>query len=121
MWTWMGTAFLGRLMPPFFPMDARSAAGAVACTTHRVLAGLGGVGAMSAVLLTDLRLNGQAGQSRCARRSFVTMGVVFVFHGLTPASTAQASSILDMLERITSGSFLQWVLVLGWKSLRVPD
>ena len=107
MWTWMATAFLGRLMPPFFPMDARSAAGAVACTTHRVLAGLGCLGAMSAVLLTDLRLNGQAGQSGCARRSFITLGVVFVWRGLAVASAAKARSILDMLERITSGSLLQ--------------
>jgi hypothetical protein len=44
----------------------------------------------------------------------VAAGIAFISGGLTVVLVAAESPIGDLLERITIGAFLQWMLVIAW-------
>jgi hypothetical membrane protein len=92
----------------FFPQDERTDPVTPTGTMHIVLAGLSSLTTMGAMLLAGLWFN-----SIPAIYTFISLAVVFITGGMTAVATGRKSPVAGLLERITIGGFLQWMLVVG--------
>lgn len=97
----------------FFPQDVRGTPATTTGKIHIILAGLSSLTTMLAMLLLGLWFRGQPGMASYVWYSFISLGIVFISGGLTAYTGATNSPILGLMERITIGGFLQWMLVLG--------
>lgn len=80
---------------------------------HVVFAGLSSLATMLTLGLTGLWARGRAGLRPLALYSFASLLAVLVSGGAAAVAVAQRSPIGGLLERITIGGFLQWLLVLA--------
>jgi hypothetical protein len=92
----------------FFPQDERTDPVTHTGTMHIVLAGLSSLSTMGSMLLAGLWFNDTP-----AIYTFVSLAVVFITGGMTAVATGRKSPVAGLLERITIGGFLQWMLVVG--------
>jgi hypothetical membrane protein len=85
---------------------------------HLVLAGVASLGTIFAIFLASFgfrKLDYAAGLSKFS----LVMGIlVLISGGLTAAGTTQFPAIFGILERITIGSFMLWLLVLSMVLLK---
>lgn len=103
------------LVTVFFPQDVRSTPATTTGAMHIVLAGLSSLTTMGAILLVGLWFRRVPGLVGYAWYSLISLVVVFIFGGLSAYTGATNSPISGLMERITIGGFLQWMLVLGIK------
>ena len=101
----------------FYPEDAPGSAMTSIGKTHIALAGLSSLTTMINMLLIGLWLRGIPGMAGFSVYSIISVIVVFITGGLTAVSGAKNSPVRGLLERLTIGSFLQWMLVIGVKLL----
>ena len=113
--TLMAEAVFG-LLTLAFPEDAGGLAAGVGASgsLHIVFAGLSALTSMLALLLMGFWFRRGPHQPGLGWYSFASVAVVFVSGGLSAATVASQSPIGGLLERITIGAFLQWVVVIGW-------
>ena len=97
----------------FFPEGPHGAPITSTGTMHIVLAGLSSLATIVTILLVGLWFRGVPGMAGLSLYSIVTVIVVFISGGLTAAFGASGNPLLGLLERITIGAFLQWMLVIG--------
>lgn len=104
----------------FFPEDAGGLGAAISTAglLHIVFAGLSSLSSMLAVLLTGLWLRSSPRWASLGRHSLWSVGAIFVSGGLAALLVARHSELGGLMERVTIGGFLQWVLVLGWAMRR---
>jgi len=107
-------------MTLFFPEDAEGLGSAISTTglLHIVFAGLSSLSSMLAVLLGGLWLKSSPRWACLGRYSLWSVGAIFVSGGLAALLVARHSELGGLVERLTIGGFLQWVLVLGWAMRR---
>jgi hypothetical membrane protein len=104
------------LLTVFFPQDMRGTPPMTFTgTIHIVLAGLSSLTSMITILLPGLWFRGIPGMGAYFLYSLITVIVVFISGGLTAAAGANNSPFVGLLERITIGAFLQWILVVALK------
>lgn len=101
------------LVTIFFPQDVRGTPATTTGTMHIVLAGLSSLTTMGAILLVGLWFRRVPGMIGYAWYSLISLMIVFIFGGLAAYTGATNSPISGLMERITIGGFLQWMLVLG--------
>ena len=97
----------------FFPEDPASSSITGIGITHIVLAGLSSLATIVAMLFTGLWLTADQKYKALSRYSFISVGIVFIFGGITAATGTMRSSIAGLLERVTIGGFIQWIFVIG--------
>ena len=96
----------------FFPQDIRGTEMTSTGTMHIILAGLSSFATMIPMLLLGLWFN-KYGMKGLSLYTFISLAVVFISGGITAALTPSNFAYVGLLERITIGGFLQWMLVLG--------
>lgn len=114
-WFLILIGFLGLLTNLFFPMDARGASPTLIGNIHLVLAGLLSLGTISTTLLIGVWFSKQPGKKRFGTISFIACAVIVITGGLAAAAAASASPIMGIFQRMTIGTFMLWVLILGIK------
>jgi hypothetical protein len=115
--TWAGIVLLAEavfgFVTVFFPQDPRGRSMTITGKMHILLAGLSSLATMAAMALLALCLGLQPGLGSLSLYSWISLAIVFLSGGMTAAMTAKNSPLLGLLERITIGGFLQWMLVIA--------
>lgn len=104
----------------FFPQDVPGTPMTPTGTMHIVLAGLSSLATMAAMLLSALWFRGVPGLQGYSLYSWISLAVVFVTGGMAAYMTARGIPINGLMERITIGGFLQWMLVVAVKLFQMP-
>ncbi len=99
----------------FFPQDRRGTPMTRTGTLHILLAGLSSLATMGAILMMGFWFRRAPGMQGFSLYSFISLAVVFVSGGLAAYSGVSGSRLAGLLERITIGAFLQWMLVVAVK------
>jgi hypothetical protein len=107
------TSALGVAMTLFFPMDPRGATATFPGTMHAVTAGLAALGCMLVILLTAAWLRGRPALAAYRAYSLVSVAVLFLVGGIGAYAAAANTPWMGLAERITIGSFVQWLLVIS--------
>jgi hypothetical protein len=106
---------LGLAVTIFFPMDPRGAPATIQGTLHLILSGLLSLGTILLVLFIGFGLRLRGGfWIYC----LVSVAAVIGTGAYAAVSAAQGSPLLGLAERLTIGSFLQWVFVFALKLVR---
>jgi hypothetical protein len=102
----------------FFPEDLGGMGAQISSigTVHIILASLSSLTTMLAILLMGFWLKNIPSLKGYSLYSFISVGVVFLSGGLAAATIAAQLPIGGLLERITIGGFLQWLLGVAWKA-----
>jgi hypothetical membrane protein len=105
------------LMTLFFPEPAGGMSVAITSvgTMHIVFAGLSSLTTMLAILLMGFWFRDSERLHGYGMYSFFSVAAVFLSGGLAAYSVATQSPVAGLLERITIGGFLQWLLVIALK------
>ncbi len=102
----------------FFPQDPIGSAATATGTVHIVLAGLSSLTTMLAMLLMGLWFSANPSLRGFGRYSFFSVALVFVSGGIAASTIAHPGPFNGLIERITIGGFLQWLVVIGLKTIR---
>ncbi len=101
------------LVTVFFPQDVRGTPATTTGTIHIILAALSSLTTMGTMLLVGLWFRSIPGLTGYAWYSLISLVVVFVSGGLAAYTGATNSPYAGLMERITIGGFLQWMLILS--------
>jgi hypothetical membrane protein len=104
------TGLLG-LVLYFFPQDPMGSEITRVGVIHVAIAGLLSLLTMAAVLTRGIAERAAPGLKGRSIYSFISVAVVFVTGGLAAAGVAQGWAFAGLLERLTIGTFLQWLAV----------
>ena len=96
-----------------FPQDPVGAPVTVTGTLHIVLAGLSSLATMAGMLLVGLWLRALPAARRLGTWSIASLLFVFLSGGAAAAAAAFGSHVPGLLERLTIGGFLQWLVVIA--------
>lgn len=108
----MATALLG-LATGIFPQDSRDVAMTFSGKMHIALAGAMSPLTMLAMICAWLGLRTEAVTRKLGVYSLASFVITFVTGGLTAWGVATNSPYGGLLQRLTIGAFLQWVLVMA--------
>lgn len=106
---------LGLAMTLFFPMDPRGAQATIQGTLHLILAG---AISLCTILLIFFIGFGLRMSTAFWIYSLVTFAVVIGTGAFAAASASMGSPVMGLAERLTVGSFLQWIFVLAVRLVR---
>jgi len=108
---------LAGLLTLVFPEDRGGMAAGIssAGTMHIVFAGLSSLTSMLAILLMGFWLKNSAEYRGYGIYSFISVAFVFVCGGMAGLFVAGQNPLGGLVERLTIGGFLQWMLVMGWR------
>lgn len=99
----------------FFPMDPRGVSPTLIGNIHLVLAGLLSLGTILTTLFIGVWFLQQPGDKKFGMISFIACAVIVITGGLAAAAAASASPIMGIVQRMTIGVFMLWILLLGMK------
>ena len=99
----------------FFPMDPRGVSPTLIGSIHLVLAGLLSLGTILTTLFIGVWFLQQPGDKIFGTISFIACAVIVITGGLAAAAAASASPIMGIVQRMTIGVFMLWILILGIK------
>jgi hypothetical protein len=108
----LAEAFFG-FVTIFFPEPAPGSPVTTTGMMHIILASLSSLTTMATILLVGIWFRKVDGMRSYSTYSFVSLAIVFCAGGLAAYSGATHSAIAGLVERITIGGFLQWMLVIG--------
>ncbi len=109
----------GILMELVFPQDPGGLPTTFAGTMHIVMASVASLGTMIAVLMLGLWFRNTAELKGYSTYSLISVAVIFVSGGLTAAAMANSYPLFGLLERITIGTFIGWMFIIGWKMFQL--
>jgi hypothetical membrane protein len=102
----------------FFPMDARGTAETFQGTIHWVLAGILSLSTFTAALFYGIGISNIKKYKRIHVFSLAMAILIFFSGGFTAVGAQQKIPFFGLIERITIGSFLLWVMVLAISILK---
>jgi hypothetical protein len=103
------------LVTIFFPQDPIGAPSTSTGMMHIILASMSSLTTMLSILLMGFWFSKQPGMQSYGLYSFLSVAFVFVFGILALVTGANRSPILGLMERLTIGGVLQWLLVIALK------
>lgn len=111
----------GVLLQLFFPQDPGGAKAAVTTTgtMHIAVAGIDALATMVAAAASALWFRKLPEWKGYSAYSLVTFGVIFVSGGFGAAAATSGFALFGLVERITIGAFIQWLLVVGLRLYRL--
>ncbi len=115
---------LGLMLEFFFPQDPGGIPVTFAGTMHIALAGIVSLATLGAILFTGLALRHDTGFEYYLTYSRISAVILFISGGLTALAVANHHPLLGLSERITIGSYVQWLFVtaaLVSRSVAAPD
>lgn len=98
-----------------YVQDPRHLAMTFGGTIHLVLAGLSSLLTMISIVLFGFSIKNDIIMKKFAIYSFISFGIIFITGGITAMSVANDLSFGGLFERITIGTFIQWVFVIAFK------
>jgi hypothetical protein len=116
----LGAEALFGFITIFFPQDPVGTAVTPTGTIHIILAGLSSLTTMGAMLLMVFWFKNIPGLKRLSTYSLVSLVIVFGSGGFAAYTAASGGPIAGLLERVTIGAFLQWMVGIGIVLLREP-
>jgi Protein of unknown function (DUF998) len=109
----------GILMELVFPQDPGGLPTTFAGTMHIVMASVASLGTMIAVLMLGLWFRNMAELKGYSTYSLISVAIIFISGGLTAAAMANSYPLFGLLERITIGTFIVWMFVIGLKMFQL--
>lgn len=103
----------GVLMELAFPQDPGGIPTTFAGSMHMVMAGIASLGTMVAILGTGLWFRVLPELKKYAAYSFLSVVIIFVSGGFTAMAMANNYPFFGLIERITIGTFILWLFVVG--------
>jgi hypothetical protein len=111
----------GILMELVFPQDPGGLPTTFAGTMHIVMASVASLGTMIALLMLGLWFRNTAELKGYSIYSLISVAVIFVSGGLTAAAMANSYPLFGLLERITIGTFIVWMFIIGLKMSQMEE
>jgi len=111
----------GILMELAFPQDPGGIPTTFAGTMHIVMASVASLGTMVAVLMLGLWFRNTTDLKSYTAYSLISVVVIFVSGGLTAAAMAKGYPLFGLLERITIGTFIMWMFIIGLKMFQLEE
>jgi hypothetical membrane protein len=99
----------------FFPQDPIGSQVTTTGTMHIILASVSSLTTMLSMLLLGMWFKTTPALRGISLYSFVFLAVVFVSGGFAARTIANPSPFNGLIERVTIGGFLLWLLVIGWR------
>lgn len=109
----------GVLMELAFPQDAGGIATTFAGSMHLVMAGIASLGTMLAVLTMGLWFRDIPELKHYMTYSFLSVAIIFVSGGFTAMAMANKYHYFGVIERITIGTFILWLFVIGLRTTQL--
>jgi hypothetical membrane protein len=104
---------VGLLTNLFFPMDPRDIPATPTGIIHLVLAGILSLGTILSTLFLGLWMVRVSNHKTLGIYTLFTCGVIFLSGGFAAAAAANLSPMMGIVQRITIGAFMQWLVILG--------
>jgi len=104
-----------------FPQDPGGIPTTFAGTMHIVMASVASLGTVVAILMLGLWFRNTPELKSYFTYSMISVAIVFVSGGFTAAAMATNFSLFGLLERITIGTFIVWLFVIGRNMLPLED
>lgn len=96
-----------------FPQDAGGTPTTFAGTMHFVMAGIASLGTMVALLFLTFWFRHVPDLKAYVPYSLISISVIVVSGGLTAAAMTNHYPLFGLIERITIGTFILWLFVIG--------
>jgi hypothetical protein len=113
----VGLAGIG--MSSVFPAGAADATIGPLGWIHILLAAVASLGSMAAVLTIALSLRRSPPWQGLCRMSYGLLGVILVSGALAAIAASGESPLMGLAERVTIGTFLLWVFLLGLGTIAI--
>lgn len=97
----------------FFPQDPRFVEMTFGGKVHLGLASICSLLTMLSIILFGMGVKKEAALSKLRTYSYISFFIVFITGGTAAISVANDSDFGGLFERLTIGSYLQWVLVVS--------
>lgn len=110
----IGVGVIGIIMY-FFPQDPRNIEMTFNGKIHIILAGLASLLTIVSIVIAGMGFKDDVIYKMFRIYSYVSVAIIFVTGGLAAASVANDSAVGGLFERLTIGTFLQWVFVIAIK------
>ncbi|MHB8064514.1 MAG: DUF998 domain-containing protein [Ruminiclostridium sp.] len=110
---------LSGIMMAFFPMDERDTQVTALGMGHLVLAGFCAVFSILTPLLAGIGFKRISKFKHLAVYSIVSSIIIFVSGGITAAGAANQFKYFGIVERITIGTYIIWILVISIQMLYI--
>lgn len=109
------TGLMTALTGTVLPMDPIGAKATTAGILHLVLTGISAVIVLPLVPVIGIQLSKEIRWSLFKYYSFITVGVMIIFGGLTPVVIMKNITLMGLFERLNVYAYLLWVSVLSFK------
>jgi hypothetical protein len=107
------------IMMTFFPMDERGAQTTILGIGHIVLAGLCAIFSILTPLLAGIGFKKIPKYQHLAVYSIISSIIIFVSGGITAAGAANKFKYFGIVERVTIGTYIIWILVISIQMLYI--
>jgi len=111
----------GILMELAFPQDPGGIPTTFVGTMHIVMASVASLGTMVAVSMLGLWFRNMAELKGYSTYSLISVAIIFISGGLTAAALAKGYPLFGLLERITIGTFIVWMFMVGLKMFQLEE
>ena len=109
----------GVLMELAFPQDPGGIATTFAGSMHMVMAGIASLGTMVAVLTLGLSFRNIPELHSYVTYSLLSVAIIFVSGGFTAMAMANKYHYFGAIERITIGTFILWLFIIGLRTTQL--
>jgi len=107
------------IMMVFFPMDERGTQTTILGVGHLVLAGLCAIFSILTPLFAGIGFKNIPKFKHLAVYSIISSIIIFVSGGITAAGAANEFKYFGIVERITIGTYIIWILVISIQMLHI--
>ena len=104
-----------------FPQDPGGIPTTFAGTMHLIMAGVASLGTMVAILFLASWFRGFTDLKRYLVYSWISVAIVFISGGLSAVAMANHHPFFGLIERITIGTFILWLFVIGRRMVQLED
>ncbi len=111
----------GTSMELAFPQDPGGMPITFAGTMHMVMAGVASLGTMVAIVFMAFWFRSFPDLKGYLVYSWISVAIVFISGGLSAVAMANHHPLFGLIERITIGTFILWLFVIGRRMVQLED
>lgn len=104
-----------------FPQDPGGNPTTFAGTMHLVMAGIASLGTMVAIVFLALWFRNFSDLKGYVAFSWISVVIIFISGGLSAAAMANHHPLFGLIERVTIGTFILWLFVVGQKMIQLKN
>ena len=111
----------GLSMELAFPQDPGGTPATFAGMMHLVMAGVASLGTMVAIMFLAFWFRNYSDLKHYVTYSWISVTIILISGGLSVAAMANYHRLFGLIERVTIGTFILWLVVISRRMLQIED